>query len=168
MSHYLLARIDMAEGRSELHELLHLTGAEISCNTLPAGVSIPFVHAHTENEEIYLVLDGSGWLYVDGEEVAIRQGDIPLYRQAPGRFAGAVAPDSAACGQPTTVRCAMCASRFERAASATSRSPMPSCCRMARSPAGYRLTICPVHLMRVRRGERLLFPPYFYASRRRR
>ena len=25
--------------------------------------------------------------------------DIPLYRQAPGRFAGAVAPDSAACGQ---------------------------------------------------------------------
>ena len=75
MSHYLLAHIDMAEGRSELHELLHLTGAEISCNTLPAGVSIPFVHAHTENEEIYLVLDGSGWLYVDGEEVAIRQGD---------------------------------------------------------------------------------------------
>ena len=75
MSHHLLARIDMAEGRSELHELLHLTGAEISCNTLPSGMSIPFVHAHTENEEIYLVLNGSGWLYVDGEEVAIRQGD---------------------------------------------------------------------------------------------
>lgn len=75
MSHYLLASIDMSEGRSELHELLHLTGAEISCNTLPAGVSIPFVHAHTENEEIYLVLDGSGQLYVDGEEVVIRRGD---------------------------------------------------------------------------------------------
>lgn len=75
MSHYLLASIDMGEGRSELHELLHLTGAEISCNTLPAGVSIPFVHAHTENEEIYLVLDGSGQLYVDGEEVVIRRGD---------------------------------------------------------------------------------------------
>ncbi|WP_297226561.1 cupin domain-containing protein [uncultured Desulfovibrio sp.] len=75
MSHYLLASIDMGEGRSELHQLLHLTGAEISCNTLPAGVSIPFVHAHTENEEIYLVLDGSGQLYVDGEEVVIRRGD---------------------------------------------------------------------------------------------
>lgn len=75
MSNYQIARIDMAEGRSELHDLLHLTGAEISCNTLPAGVSIPFVHAHTENEEIYLVLDGAGQLYVDGEEVTIRRGD---------------------------------------------------------------------------------------------
>ena len=78
MSHYLLARIDMAESRSELHELLHLTGAEISCNTLPSGMSIPFVHAHTENEEIYLVLNGSGWLYVDGEEVAIRPAGTAL------------------------------------------------------------------------------------------
>lgn len=75
MSHYQLAHIDMDAGRSELHDLLHLTGAEISCNTLPAGVSVPFVHAHTENEEIYLVLDGSGLLYIDGEEVAIRRGD---------------------------------------------------------------------------------------------
>lgn len=75
MLHYQLAHIDMNEDRSELHDLLHLTGAEISYNTLPAGVSIPFVHAHTENEEIYLILEGAGLLYIDGEEIAIRRGD---------------------------------------------------------------------------------------------
>lgn len=75
MSQYHLAHIDMTEGRSELHDLLRLTGAEISCNTLPAGMSVPFVHVHSSNEEIYLVLEGSGTLYIDGEEMPISRGD---------------------------------------------------------------------------------------------
>lgn len=41
------------EGRTELHEALSLTGAEVSINTLPAGASVPFVHSHKNNEEIY-------------------------------------------------------------------------------------------------------------------
>ncbi len=32
------------ENRTELHEKLALTGAEISLNTLPAGANVPFVH----------------------------------------------------------------------------------------------------------------------------
>ena len=44
------------EARIELHDLLGLTGAEISINTLPAGASVPFVHSHKQNEEIYAVL----------------------------------------------------------------------------------------------------------------
>ena len=44
------------EARVELHEVLGLTGAEVSVNNLPAGVGVPFVHAHKENEEIYGVL----------------------------------------------------------------------------------------------------------------
>ena len=75
MSQYKLAHINLNEGRNELHDRLELTGAEISCNTLPAGVSVPFVHSHIHNEEIYLVLDGRGFLFIDGEELPIAQGD---------------------------------------------------------------------------------------------
>lgn len=74
MSHYTLAHLEEAP-RNELHDLLHLTAAEISRNTLPAGVSVPFVHRHRKNEEIYLVLDGRGTLYIDGEELPLRAGD---------------------------------------------------------------------------------------------
>ena len=75
MAQYKLAHIDMKENRSELHDLLNLTGAEVSCNTLPAGVSVPFVHRHTLNEEAYLVLEGKGMLFIDGEELPLKEGD---------------------------------------------------------------------------------------------
>ena len=46
-------KISVAEApRTELHDSLGLTGAEISINELPAGASVPFVHAHKHNEEI--------------------------------------------------------------------------------------------------------------------
>lgn len=74
MTHYTLAHIDEAP-RTELHDLLGLTSAEISRNTLQAGASTPFVHRHRRNEEVYLVLDGRGTLYIDGEELPLRAGD---------------------------------------------------------------------------------------------
>ena len=46
------------ENRTELHEKLALTGAEISLNTLPAGANVTFVHSHKANEEIYGDLSG--------------------------------------------------------------------------------------------------------------
>lgn len=61
--------------RTELHDQLGLTGAEISINTLPAGASVPFVHHHMKNEEIYGILAGSGRLEIDGESVAVSAGD---------------------------------------------------------------------------------------------
>lgn len=63
------------EARVELHELLGLTGAEISINTLPAGAGVPFVHAHRKNEEIYGVLSGKGKAVIDGETVELTAGD---------------------------------------------------------------------------------------------
>ena len=39
MAQYKLAHIDMKGNRGELHDLLNLTGAEVSCNTLPAGAT---------------------------------------------------------------------------------------------------------------------------------
>ena len=62
-------------GRVELHDLLSLTGAEISINHLPAGASVPFVHAHKDNEEIYAVLEGKGRAVIDGETVELSAGD---------------------------------------------------------------------------------------------
>lgn len=74
MSNY--SKTSVAPGaRVELHDLLALTGAEISVNQLPAGASVPFVHAHKQNEEIYGVLAGKGKAELDGETVAISQGD---------------------------------------------------------------------------------------------
>ena len=36
-------------GRVVLHDALALTSAEVSINELPAGASVPFVHAHKNN-----------------------------------------------------------------------------------------------------------------------
>jgi len=63
------------EARVELHDLLGLTGAEISINQLPAGAGVPFVHAHKKNEEIYGVLSGKGKAVIDGETVELSAGD---------------------------------------------------------------------------------------------
>ncbi|MDE6293691.1 MAG: cupin domain-containing protein [Clostridiales bacterium] len=63
------------EPRTELHDALGLTGAEISINSLPAGASVPFVHAHKQNEEIYAVLEGKGYAVIDGEKVDLAAGN---------------------------------------------------------------------------------------------
>ncbi len=75
MKNAKLQHVDMTASRTELHELLSLTGTEVSINNLPAGVSIPFVHAHTSNEELYIVLSGKGSFFVDGEEFLISERD---------------------------------------------------------------------------------------------
>ncbi|HIS26106.1 MAG TPA: cupin domain-containing protein [Candidatus Pullilachnospira intestinigallinarum] len=64
-----------ADARVELHDKLSLTGAEISINRLPAGGSVPFVHAHKQNEEIYGILEGKGKAVIDGENVQLTAGD---------------------------------------------------------------------------------------------
>ncbi len=63
------------ESRTELHEKLALTGAEISINNLPAGAGVPFVHSHKNNEEIYGILSGKGKVVIDGEEISLSAGD---------------------------------------------------------------------------------------------
>ncbi|MCM1309265.1 MAG: cupin domain-containing protein [Butyrivibrio sp.] len=62
--------------RTELHDGLGLTGAEISVNVLPAGANVPFVHAHRQNEEIYIILEGKGHMVIDGEKVEAAANDF--------------------------------------------------------------------------------------------
>ena len=64
------------ESRTELHDSLALTGAEISINILPAGENVPFVHSHKQNEEIYAILSGEGRAVIDGESVELKAGDF--------------------------------------------------------------------------------------------
>ncbi len=74
MSNY--SKVNVAkEARTELHDKLSLTGAEISINNLPAGAGVPFVHSHKQNEEIYAVLSGRGKAVIDGETVVLTEGD---------------------------------------------------------------------------------------------
>lgn len=63
------------EARTELHESLNLTGAEISINTIPAGGQVPFVHSHKQNEENYGITNGHGNFMLDGEKVELHAGD---------------------------------------------------------------------------------------------
>lgn len=63
------------DARTELHDKLSLTGAEVSINNLPAGASVPFVHSHKNNEEIYVVFAGKGKAVIDGEDVELAAGD---------------------------------------------------------------------------------------------
>lgn len=74
MANYAKTNIG-TEGRAELHETLSLTGAEISINNLPAEASVPFVHSHKNNEEVYGILSGRGKVIIDGEKIALTAGD---------------------------------------------------------------------------------------------
>ena len=79
--------------QTELHDLLGLTGAEVSVNAIPAGGSVPFVHAHKANEEIYFILSGKGKVEIDGQSVDLVEGD--WLRIAPeGRRRIFASPDS--------------------------------------------------------------------------
>lgn len=74
MTNYAKTKIGN-EPRTELHDVLSLTGAEISINNLPAGGSVPFVHSHKDNEEIYAIVDGRGKFVIDGKDVELEKGD---------------------------------------------------------------------------------------------
>ncbi len=100
MSNY--SKVTVAGGaRTELHDRLSLTGAEISVNNLPAGAGVPFVHSHKHNEEIYIILDGRGNAVVDGDEISLEKGDFLRIAPAGRRqfFAAADSPISYVCIQ---------------------------------------------------------------------
>jgi len=75
-------RLGEAPGKVFLKEVLGLTGMEVSLGALPPSVSIPFLHAHKQNEKLYLVVSGEGELQVDGEILPLKAGSA--LRVAPG------------------------------------------------------------------------------------
>ena len=71
--------------RVEFKETLGLTGCEVSLNKLDAGNAIPFVHKHKENEEVYLILGGTGEFWLDGTVVPVREGSCLKILPSVGR-----------------------------------------------------------------------------------
>ena len=61
-------------GKVFLHDLLGLTSCEISVNSMPAGVKLPFNHKHKQNEEIYVFLKGEGIMTLDGKILDVKEG----------------------------------------------------------------------------------------------
>ena len=72
--------------RQELHEVLALSGVEVSLNRMAAGQAVPFVHSHKQNEEVYVVLEGKGTFVIDGDEIEVGEGSCcASTRRASGR-----------------------------------------------------------------------------------
>lgn len=68
---------DLVEkGRVMAGSELGLTGCEVSFNCTPPGGFTPFVHSHKLNEEVYIIVSGSGKFMVDGDEFAIQEGSV--------------------------------------------------------------------------------------------
>ena len=74
MSNYIKTHLEN-KNRIELHDALQLSSAEVSINTLPAGLCVPFIHAHKNNEEIYGIIAGKGTVIIDNETIEITSGD---------------------------------------------------------------------------------------------
>ena len=89
VTHPLLKR--EVPGKVFLKAPLDLTAMEISYGVLPAKMSIPFYHKHQQNEEVYLILSGSGEFQVDGETFPVKQGSVVR-----------VAPDGVRCCRNTS------------------------------------------------------------------
>lgn len=59
-----------------LHKLLNLTGAEISINKMPSNTDFTGRHKHKENEEIIIVIAGTGAVLVNNTEIPVKQGSV--------------------------------------------------------------------------------------------
>ncbi len=64
------------EGKVFLKQILNLTSAEISFNTLSPQQSIPFYHKHRLNEEIYIFIRGQGEVQVDDAIFPVQEGTV--------------------------------------------------------------------------------------------
>jgi uncharacterized RmlC-like cupin family protein len=55
---------------------LGLAGVALGLINLPPQEGYTFTHTHREQEEVYMVLEGTGRLLVDGEEIFLSAGDM--------------------------------------------------------------------------------------------
>lgn len=67
--------INHENGKIFLHDALGLTSCEISLNCVPKGFKLPFNHRHKQNEEVYIVLKGEGFLTLDNNKLKVKEGD---------------------------------------------------------------------------------------------
>lgn len=78
---YTLAPGIEIPGKVFIGEPLKCSGTEVSFQIVPPSAGGDFLHTHTENEELYVVIKGSGEFQVDGSVFPIAEGG--LVRVAP-------------------------------------------------------------------------------------
>ena len=62
------------KGKQFLKETLGTTATEVSFTRLEPGQAVPFFHSHKQNEELFLVVRGSGEMQVDDDVIPVREG----------------------------------------------------------------------------------------------
>lgn len=62
------------DGKTFLGSVLGLTAMEVSFGSMLPGEAMPFLHAHQQNEELYVFLSGTGEMQVDGERIPVGPG----------------------------------------------------------------------------------------------
>ncbi|MCL2620767.1 MAG: cupin domain-containing protein [Defluviitaleaceae bacterium] len=77
-----LGALSDVAGKVFMKEQLGLTGCEISISTIDAGKTSPFIHAHKQNEEIFIFLQGSGTFYIDGQMLPVKEGSMVKVKPA--------------------------------------------------------------------------------------
>lgn len=78
---YTLAPGIEIPGKVFIGEALKCSGTEMSFQIVPPGAGGDFLHAHTENEELYVVIKGNGEFQVDETVFPVAEGG--LVRVAP-------------------------------------------------------------------------------------
>ncbi len=64
------------EGKAFVKDIVGTTGMEVSFGTLAPGQAIPFNHYHKQNEELYIVVSGTGVFTLDGIEEPVASGSL--------------------------------------------------------------------------------------------
>jgi mannose-6-phosphate isomerase-like protein (cupin superfamily) len=59
-----------------LRDEINLTALGMSFARLPAGKGYTYLHKHKKQEEVYVILQGRGVIYLDGETVELSKGDV--------------------------------------------------------------------------------------------
>ncbi|NPD92638.1 cupin domain-containing protein [Xylanibacter muris] len=64
------------QGKAFVKEVVDTTSVEVSFGSLSQGESIPFFHHHKQNEELYIIISGTGMFMLNNEEIEITSGSI--------------------------------------------------------------------------------------------
>jgi len=92
MGHRIVRAADIEQGEGphpaaspfdrRMGEALDVTGFEVNEVDLPPGEqTVLHDHLDDDTEDVYVILDGSGWLVVDEEQIAVTPGDYIAVEQ---------------------------------------------------------------------------------------
>ncbi|HCO67246.1 MAG TPA: cupin domain-containing protein [Dysgonomonas sp.] len=63
-------------GKVFLKEATDSTGTEVSVSRIPPNKEVGYFHIHTDDEETYIILKGSGYYQVDDDCFPIKEGSV--------------------------------------------------------------------------------------------